>query len=80
MTATHTIRISNFLEVQDKTYFPRADGLFMLEQQSLDKTNVIIFTAPLRQCPLGFYSSLLLSGSEDKFIKPLNHTEQGLKT
>lgn len=47
MNATHTIRISNFLEVQDKTYFPGADGLFTLELQGLDKTNLIIFTAPL---------------------------------
>lgn len=47
MQYTHTIRISTFLEVQDKTYFPRADGLFMLEQQGLDKTSVIISTAPL---------------------------------
>lgn len=80
MDAIHTVRISNFLEVQDKTSFPRADGLFMLEQQGLDKTSVIIFTAPLLQCPLGSESSLLLLGSEDKFIKPLNHIEQALKT
>jgi len=32
------------LEIPDKNYFTRTDGLFMLQQQYLDKASVIIFT------------------------------------
>lgn len=48
MQDIQTIRISNLeppsLETEDKNYFTRTDGLFILQQQYLDKASVIVFT------------------------------------